>query len=101
MSERPLGKKGVIKEITEATGLRIDQVKAVLDRYTEIIKRELATKSLFILLGLIRIRKCIKAGHKGGRVPDLKNPGQYIETERKPDKNTVRFKALAPLRKMV
>ena len=98
----PLTKSGMIKAITESTGLGKKDVVAVLECFTQVIEKHVKSggPGKFVMPGVLKIvvvKKPARSARKGV------NPftGEEIMIKARPAYKTVRIKALKKLKEMV
>ncbi len=101
---KSMSKSSIYAELAEATGLSRKQVGLVLDALTNnLIKRELSRKGpgLFVLPGLLKIKRIKKEATPKMIKPNPFKPGEMMEVKPKPARNIVKAQALKNLKEMV
>lgn len=97
---RPMTKSDIYKELAEKTELSKKQIQGMFDQLTALIQRELKKKDVFVVPGLLKIKKV----HKKATGPrQIRNPatGEMMMSKPKPARNVVRALALKGLKEMV
>ena len=100
---KPLSKTEMIAAITEKSNLPKQEVTAVLDALTEVIRESLSGSGpgVFSLPGLLKIeKKHVPAKEAKTGVPNPFKPGELMDVPAKPASTKVKLVALKSLKDM-
>lgn len=100
---KPLSKTEMIAAITEKSNLPKQEVTAVLDALTEVIRESLSASGpgVFSLPGLLKIeKKEVPAKPAKTGVPNPFKPGELMDVAAKPASTKVKLVALKSLKDM-
>jgi Bacterial DNA-binding protein len=100
---KPLNKSATYAELANTTGLTRKQVVAFFDALEGLIAKQLGKKGpgVFVLPGLLKLKKVVKPATKGGMKPNPFKPGEMMEVKPKPARTLVKPVAMKGLKNLV
>lgn len=100
---KPMNKSATYQALAEATGLTRKQVAGFFEALEGLIAKELGKKGpgVFVLPGLLRLKKVIKPATKGGMKPNPFKPGEMMEVKPKPASTRVKPVVMKGLKNLV
>lgn len=100
---KPLNKSQTYTELANATGLSRKQVVGFFEAMEGVIAKELGRKGpgVFVVPGLLRLKKVVKPATKGGQRPNPFKPGEMMEVKAKPQRTLCKAVALKGLKDLL
>ena len=99
---KPRTKSELFSEISTKTELSRKQVAAVFEQMSDLIRKDLKSKGIFTVPGLMKIKRITKPARPARKgVPNPFKPGELMDVAAKPARKVVKVQPLKALKTMV